>query len=87
MPRKSRRRSRKVRRKVRRKGSRSRKVRRKGSRSRKVRRKKTHKGRKVNAFFKLMLEAKAARKAVFKYKNKKYKARTTKTGMIVYKRM
>jgi len=33
-----------------------------------------------------MLGAKAAGKKEFKYKGKKYKAKKTKTGMIVYKK-
>jgi len=42
--------------------------------------------RKVNEFFKLMLNAKKHNKQEFRYKGKRYKAMKTKTGMTVYKK-
>ena len=47
---------------------------------------KRHKKRKVNEFFKLMLDAKKHNKQEFRYKGKRYKAMKTKTGMTVYKK-
>ena len=42
--------------------------------------------RKINEFFKLMLNAKKHHKQEFRYKGKRYKAMKTKTGMTVYKK-
>ena len=72
----------------------SRKRRRTNRRSRKSKRsnkrssKRSQRGgkRKVNEFFKLMLNAKKHNKHEFRYKGKRYVAKKTKTGMTVYKK-
>ena len=72
----------------------SRKRRRTNRRSRKSKRsnkrssKRSQRGgkRKINEFFKLMLNAKKHNKQEFRYKGKRYKAMKTKTGMTVYKK-
>ena len=72
MPRKSRRKTRKSRRGRRRKRRTARKSR-KGK-------------RKMNAYFKLMLNAKRKKLSSFNYKGKRYVAKKTKTGMTIYKK-
>ena len=80
MPRKTRRRSRKNSQsggRRRRRSSRRSRRRRKGSRKGK---------RKMNGFFKLMLNAKRKKLSEFRYKGKRYVAKKTKTGMTVFKK-
>ena len=47
---------------------------------------KKQKGGKLNAFFKLMLEAKRKDLSEFKYKDNTYKQFTAKTGLKMYKK-
>ena len=55
--------------------------------ARRSRRRKSRKGkRKMNAYFKLMLNAKRKKLNSFNYKGKKYVAKKTKTGMTIYKK-
>ncbi len=70
------------------KRSRKRSSKRSSKRSRKRSSKRSQRGgkRKVNEFFKLMLDAKKHNKQEFRYKGKRYKAMKTKTGMTVYKK-
>jgi len=68
-----------------RRSSRKRSSRRRSSRRRSSRRTR-RKGRKMNGFFKLMLSAKRSGKKEFRYKNKRYVAKKTKTGMTVFKK-
>ena len=56
-------------------------------RRRSRRRRKSRKGkRKMNAYFKLMLNAKRKKLSSFNYKGKRYVAKKTKTGMTIYKK-
>ena len=54
--------------------------------SKRVSKRKKQKGGKLNAFFKLMLEAKRKDLSEFKYKDNTYKQFTAKTGLKMYKK-
>ena len=68
----------------------ARKSRRRSSRRRSSRRRssrKTRRGkRKMNGFFKLMLNAKRKKLNEFRYKGRRYVAKKTKTGMTIFKK-
>jgi hypothetical protein len=51
-----------------------------------VKKGKTQKGGKLNAFFKLMLDARKKDLSEFKYKGNVYKQITAKTGLKLYKK-
>ena len=77
---------RRTRRRTRRRSSRNNRNRRKNRSRRRSNRNQSGGRRKMNAYFKLMLNAKRKNLDSFRYKGKTYKKKMTKTGMSIYKK-